>query len=78
MIDSEIQGEQPAAAILRVVKGDPTPEELAAVLVVLSASAGSTPAPTGPQLSGWSAYWRNVRAPLVAGPGAWRSSGRLG
>ncbi len=63
--------------VVRVVKGSPTPEELAAVLAVLGAQSGGPTAnqpTTGP--TGWSAYWRSVRAPLVPGPGAWRSSGR--
>jgi Acyl-CoA carboxylase epsilon subunit len=69
------------APLLRVIKGDPTPEELAAVIVVLSeraASATAEPAVTDTRSGGWSAYWRNVRAPLSAGPGAWRNAGRLG
>ncbi len=70
--------EEPAEPLLRVVKGDPTPEELAAVVAVLSAASTRRDPPTRPAGSGWSAYWRSVRAPLVAGPGAWRSSGRLG
>ena len=67
--------------VLRVIKGEPTAEELAAVLVVLSgrsASRADQPSPAETGGRGWSAYWRNVRAPLVAGPGAWRTSGRLG
>ncbi len=64
--------------VLRVVKGNPTAEELAAVLAVLSAAQGSATSPEPSAPSGWSAYWRSVRAPLVAGPGAWRSSGRIG
>ena len=67
---------EPTEPVLRVIKGDPTPEELAAVLAVLSAAASSPPAPERAAPSGWSAYWRSVRAPLVPGPGAWRSSGR--
>jgi hypothetical protein len=66
---------------LRVIKGNPTPEELAAVIVVLSgrgALARAEPTVTDTGSGGWSAYWRNVRAPLTAGPGAWRNSGRLG
>jgi hypothetical protein len=64
--------------VLRVVKGDPTAEELAAVVAVLSAGRSSQPPVEPSAPSGWSAYWRSVRAPLVAGPGAWRSSGRIG
>lgn len=59
--------------ILQIVKGDPTPEELAAVLAVLVMSAPPSDEHRVPA-SGWSAYWRSVKAPLTPGPGAWRSS----
>ena len=70
--------------MVRVVKGSPTPEELAAVLAVLgaaasaasAASSSATPLAGEPGPTGWSAYWRSVRAPLAPGPGAWRSSSR--
>jgi hypothetical protein len=61
--------------LFSVVKGSPTDEELAALLVVLAArSASARPTPsTG---SGWSAYSRSVGAGLQPGPDAWRMSGR--
>ena len=64
---------------LRVVSGQPTPEELAALVVVLSARAGAE-APATPAAatrpSGWADRGSALRAPLVPGPGAWRASGR--
>jgi Acyl-CoA carboxylase epsilon subunit len=65
-----------------VVKGSPTEDELAAVMIVLTtrfARQGkeeqghedATPARTG-----WSAYWRSVRSPIQPGPSAWRMSAR--
>jgi hypothetical protein len=63
--------------VLRVVKGDPTPEELAALIAVVSARAAATPASQPDQSShagNWSSYWRNVRRPLHPGPGRWRAS----
>ncbi|MFL6239985.1 MAG: acyl-CoA carboxylase subunit epsilon [Actinomycetes bacterium] len=60
--------------MLRVVKGDPTPEELAAVVAVVTAraAAGVDPAATsGPRLD--LAY--GLRKPLLIGPGAWVASG---
>jgi hypothetical protein len=61
------------------VRGRPTDVELAAVVAVLSAAAAATGAggPTGPAEvgGGWSAYWRGLRDPVAAGPGAWRASG---
>ncbi|WP_020392111.1 acyl-CoA carboxylase subunit epsilon [Kribbella catacumbae] len=60
--------------VLRVVKGDPTPEELAALLAVVSTRA--TPAPTADpdHASNWATYWRNHTRPLHPGPNAWRAS----
>ena len=62
--------------MLSVVKGSPTDEEVAALVAVLTlASRQPAPEPE-PRPSGWSAYWRSVRAPIIPGPDAWRMSGR--
>lgn len=68
--------EQPPAAI-QVVAGHPTAEELAAVVTVLAArrAADDATAPTEPERSPWSAYWRRIRETPRPGPGAWRASG---
>ena len=60
-----------SAPLLRVVRGEATPEEIAALVAVLSSrSAPVDEAPPRPSL--WS---RPVlRAPLSPGPGAWRAS----
>ncbi len=62
--------------LLRVVKGDPTPAEVAALVAVVSAlAAGSRagdegrPRPT----SEWSAHHRKLRGVHRHGPGAWRA-----
>jgi hypothetical protein len=64
---------------LQVVRGDPTPEEIAALVAVLtaraSADAAARPAPSGPH-SAWAAPSRRLRRPLRHGPGAWRASAR--
>lgn len=66
--------------VLRVVKGEPTPEELAALVAVVTAraaaGAAAATAATGPEdrASDWASYWRNVRRPLHPGPGRWRAS----
>ena len=63
--------------LFRVVKGAPTDEELAAIIAVLIGQLRAAPEPPArPAASGWSAYWRGVRAPLAPGPGSWRASGR--
>jgi Acyl-CoA carboxylase epsilon subunit len=68
---------EPAAEpALQVVKGNPSEDELAAVVMVLKARTPGSAAPAGDLENGWSAYWRAVRAPLRPGPGGWRASGR--
>ena len=65
-----------AERFLQVIHGDPTPEELAALVAVLTARAGAAagPARPKPRRSAWSAPSRRLRRPLPHGPGAWRSS----
>ncbi|HAS08760.1 MAG: hypothetical protein GM44_3230 [actinobacterium acAMD-2] len=60
--------------VLRVISGDPSPEELAAVLaVVLRPQATAVePEPT----SQWNDRSHALRSPLTPGPHAWRASAR--
>jgi Acyl-CoA carboxylase epsilon subunit len=68
--------EQPARPLLRVVRGAPDDEELAALTVVLAAlAADGPPAPTPAPKSWWADRAALVRPPLPSGPGAWRASG---
>ena len=60
----------------QVVKGNPSEDELAALLTVLKARIGASGRPSKASDNGWSAYWRAMRAPLRPGPGGWRASGR--
>jgi hypothetical protein len=62
--------------VLRVVRGDATPEEIAALVAVLmaAASAGEGEQAAAPVRSAWSERSRQLRAPLFPGPGAWRRS----
>jgi len=60
---------------LRLVRGDATPEEVAALLAVLTAaSAGGGEKPAPRHTSQWSSRERAVRRALAPGPGAWRAS----
>ena len=60
---------------LRLVRGDASPEEVAALLAVLSAaSAGAEEKPPPRHTSRWASPERAVRRPLTPGPGAWRAS----
>ncbi|HZA74211.1 MAG TPA: acyl-CoA carboxylase subunit epsilon [Propionibacteriaceae bacterium] len=61
---------------ISVVKGSPTDEELAALVIVLALSRRRSEPDPATRPSGWSAYWRSVRAPITPGPNAWRMSGR--
>lgn len=60
---------------LRIISGNPSPEEIAAVTVVLTALSGGGDAPDEPnEIGGWSDLSLRLRRPLPPGPGAWRNS----
>jgi hypothetical protein len=60
--------------VLRVVRGDASPEELAAVVAVLASRSGGEPAEESPAPSAWAAP--QLRRPLpTPGLGAWVASG---
>ena len=69
--------ETPERPLLRVVRGEPTAEELAALTVVVAAlsqrRARKRPVPVG----AWASYADAHRRPLQHGPGGWRASGRF-
>jgi len=60
--------------LLRVVKGDPSAEELAALVAVVASLGGPAAAPAR-RTPEWNHNRRMQRVVLRAGPGAWRSSG---
>jgi hypothetical protein len=59
---------------MRLVRGDATPEEVAALLAVLSAASGGDEVPAPRHTSRWASRERAVRRPLSPGRGAWRAS----
>jgi hypothetical protein len=66
--------EGPPRPALRVVRGEPSAEELAALVVVLaSAGAGGAETPAAPDRSQWAAPDRMMR-PSIAPTGWWPSS----
>ncbi|RBY91731.1 acyl-CoA carboxylase subunit epsilon [Blastococcus sp. TBT05-19] len=63
--------------LLRVVRGEPSAEELAALTVVVAAlsqrRSRKRPTPVG----AWASYADGHRRAVQAGPGGWRSAGRF-
>jgi acyl-CoA carboxylase epsilon subunit len=75
---SEVEGPVEGPA-LRLVRGDAEPEELAALVAVLSARTGGTEGATQerrPARGRWGDPADAVRRVLRPGPGAWQASGR--
>jgi hypothetical protein len=71
--DETATNDEPTRPLLRVVRGDATPEEVAALVAVV-ASMGAAEAPRPRRVPEWSARHRRVRTTLAHGPGGWRSS----
>ena len=61
--------------LLRVVSGQPSAKELAALTVVVAALSQrrerKRPVPVG----AWASYGRSHRSPSQVGPGGWRAAG---
>ena len=72
-----VPGHADRPPVLRVIHGDATPEEIAAVVAVLlarSAAAAASASPIAPAPSAWADRSRQLRRPLFPGPDAWRRS----
>ena len=57
-----------------VVHGEATPEQVAALVAVLSAASGGGDTASKDRLSTWAAHAAAMRQPVSHGPGAWRTS----
>jgi hypothetical protein len=66
---------EPVRPLLRVVRGEPTREELAALVAALGARTNGVRPPAETR-STWSDPAGLVRRPLVHGPGKWTRSSR--
>ncbi|MBA2444144.1 MAG: acyl-CoA carboxylase subunit epsilon [Nocardioidaceae bacterium] len=67
--------QEQALPLLKVLKGDPTPEELAALVAVVAARvAAGGDERTVVRRSSWPARERNMRGAHHHGPGRWRAS----
>jgi hypothetical protein len=67
--------------VLRVVSGQATPEEIAAVVAAVAAGAAAPPADHEQTTAGTTSIWsapgyahRNIRATFTPGPHGWRTS----
>jgi hypothetical protein len=61
--------------VLRVIRGNATAEEIAALLAVVAARARAVPGPASRRpSSAWSDRSQTMRAATPPGPGAWRAS----
>jgi hypothetical protein len=72
--------------VLRVIRGDATPEEIAALVAVVMARASASSSSSSPprpgdrsawssaRSSAWSDRTRQLRVPIRPAPGAWRRS----
>jgi hypothetical protein len=77
--EPEEPGQGEDAPFLRVVRGEPTAEELAAVTAVLVAAASASAGDEEPKEATRSDVLRRsarLRSRLMAVPGAWRARGR--
>jgi hypothetical protein len=72
------ESDVPARPLLRVVRGNPSPEELAALIAVVTARGSAAAAPELGPPSRWGARSSSLRRPLSPGAGAWRASGLPG
>lgn len=72
---TEPQGALPPPLVLSVLRGQPTPDELAALLVALASRQPARPADRDKPAALWSSPGQTLHAPLFPGPGAWRASG---
>ena len=57
-----------------MVRGEATPEQLAALVAVLSAASGGDEPASDGSTSTWATHSAAMRHPVNHGPGAWRTS----
>lgn len=72
--DSAVEVTEPSKPLLRVVKGDLTAEELAALVAVVAARGSGVAPAKKPLRSEWGHPARAVRGIHRPGPDAWRRS----
>ena len=71
---SDERSREEPETLLRVVRGRPDADELAAVTAVISVTNANTTARKPAAARVWAAPARSMRQPIRAGEGAWASS----
>ncbi|MDK3256164.1 acyl-CoA carboxylase subunit epsilon [Blastococcus capsensis] len=66
-----------ALPLLRVVRGEPSAEELAALTVVVAAMSQRRTRRRPTPVGAWASYAGGHRRPAQAGHGGWRAAGRF-
>jgi hypothetical protein len=61
---------------VRIVRGNPTAEELAAVTALMAVAGGTEPPAPRTRRGGWNDPSWQHRRELIPGPNAWRASAR--
>ncbi|MGY1641541.1 acyl-CoA carboxylase subunit epsilon [Geodermatophilus sp. SYSU D00703] len=69
--------EEPTRPLLSVVKGEPSPEELAALTVAVAAMSQRPTRRRPTPVGAWAAFGDAHRTPPRPGPGGWRAAGRF-
>jgi hypothetical protein len=69
-------GRHDTPPILRVVRGEPSAEELAALTVVVAALSQRRPRRRPAPVGAWASYADAHRRPQQPGHGGWRAAGR--
>jgi Acyl-CoA carboxylase epsilon subunit len=76
-VNEEASSPRERAPVTITVNGQPTPEQLAAVVAVLASRAVAVEEQQASAPSRWNHRAALLRQPLPHGPGAWRASVRL-
>jgi len=69
-----VDGPEKSPPFLRIVRGEPSVEEIAALVAVLSAASGAREAAAPAPAFAWSARSTLLRRSLAPGHGGWRAS----
>jgi hypothetical protein len=75
-VDHAERAEHAERAVLRIVLGEPTPEEVAIVTALVAASGGDVDEAPPPPRGGWNDPAWQLRRPLAPGRGAWHAAVR--